>query len=376
MKVYLIEPFCIGKEHIINNITFLESFFDDERVSDVKFFSDKKHGEEVLGLLDITTKTEKKIEFISIRIDRSNYFKRVLNEFINTCRVFFLSEKNTVLLFLSINETSQLIVKLLNVIFKRKIVLIPHAILTTLNENVSSGRYAWLKKILCFEFWIGKLNSKKIKYLILGKHIEVKMKAMNKLDGVNYLVIPLPYLYDEGVDNFRQCSNKLTISFIGVGSKDKNIEKFYQLAAKYEGVIQFKHLGVLASDCTLLPEKYGLNISYDSMIPYETLKEGIINSDYIYMNLERKSYELRASATFFDCINLGKPLIIDRDSFYYDSELINESHDIGIKLSFHEDLCEALEGVSSDDYYNMQVNIYELKNKILGFNYCEAVIND
>ncbi|MDD9174897.1 hypothetical protein PVK63_09350 [Aliivibrio sp. S2TY2] len=376
MKVNVIEPFCIGKEHLINNITFLKSLLDDKSVIGINFYADKKHGIEVLTLLRMTPEQEKKVNFIPIKVVRDNFFKRVFNEVITISRIFITSNKSSVFLFLSVNETSQVVIKLLNIICGKKIVLIPHAILTTLNRNSCSGRYSWLKKMLCFELWLKILNSKKIKYLILGKHIEVRMNELNKLHGVNYSVIPLPYLYDEKHRNIRHCSEELIVSFIGIGSKDKNIEKFYQLVNKYKGTIKFKHLGVLAEDVKYLPEKYGFNISNDKMIAFDLLQSEIVKSDYIYMNLEKESYALRASATFFDCINLGKPMIIEKDSFYYENEIITVINNVGISYDAQVDLYESLKRVSSEEYEGFQENIYEIKRQISNFDYGEAVLND
>lgn len=372
-KLTIVESFCVGKEHVVVNAKLIKDFVKNNVGCSVDFYGEKNHIKYIKALL--SPEEICVINFIIIKVKRNvNVITSLLFQFKIIFNVFLYS-KNDRFLFCSLLADTQIVIKLFSIFVKSNIYAIPHASLCDLDKKYDFKRpKEWLRYLFSFKFWFLNFKTNKLCYVILGEHIERKLYEKKMLAGVKYKVIEVPYLYNEETKLEENMNTSLDvgfkIGFLGQGTVEKGIEKFVELSQ-----INFLHsknefylAGGLHSSCKPLPNSIHTLEESSGLIDFNKMMALAYKMDFFVLFLDSKEYELRASATFFDIVNINKPMIILSNNFKYTESLGVSPESVGIICDNLVDITNRLKSISLEEYSSYKKELFRLKNRLMKAN--------
>jgi hypothetical protein len=374
-KLTIVESFCVGKEHVVVNAKLIKDFVNNNIGCSVDFFGEKNHIKYIKELL--SPEEICIINFIIIKVKRNvNVITSLLFQFKIIFNVFLLSRSKR-FLFCSLLADSQIVIKLFSIFIKSDIYAIPHASLCDLDNKYDFKRpKEWLRYIFSFKFWFINFKTNKLCYVILGEHIEKKLHEKKLLKGVKYKVIEVPYLYNEEIKLKENMITSLSldvgfkVGFLGQGTVEKGIDKFVELSQInfLNSKNEFYLAGGLHSSCKPLPCSIHTLEESNGLIDFNKMMTLACKMDFFVLFLNSKEYELRASATFFDIVNINKPMIILKNSFKYSESLGVPPESVGIVCDNLSDIINRLKNISLEEYSSYKRELFRLKIHLMKAN--------
>jgi hypothetical protein len=359
----IFEPQCYGFEHVSFNSSFLKMLLLTDKDENFLFVSEKSHFNSVKDEMNLSGKNNRFSFFEINKISRKgSLVKKFLNEFFLHKKAFQLAKKykSKKIIFSSVTKFGLLSLSLLTFIYRKNVFVIPHSIL----EDFINSK--------TLNLFLSVLFPKRVNYIVLGEAIKENFLKFKPKLSENFFSIDMPYIYKKNI--FHHTPNtKLNFSFLGVGHKQKGIEKFLMLYnsinedPKYKNTADFTINGHIP-DFQILTKFQNTNIKLIggekpvSMNDYIKQFEQI---DFAIFLHDKDSYNLRASGVFFDAINFNKPIISLRNTYF--EYYFKKYGDIGYLCN---DLNEVINTIKSllinrnINYKQQQNNIAKLKKDL------------
>ena len=365
--IYIIEPQCYGVEHSIGNAAFLHLLKEMYPNEKIIFFAENCHLSNVknIALLD-------EVEYIEIKIPKKGLgsIKRFSRDFLLAKEILKNAKNNDVnrILFTSFTTPGLVSLKfLLFFYYNTKVSIIPHSILETLYIKKSNN----INDIVFnFNFWVKNFNTKRIKYIILGKPIENNLMKIEP-NIINYSIcFDLPYLYSN-YNKIIENKNFKIFGYLGSLSTYKGGESFLKLTNnQFKNLVykpKFQIIGKVLSES--LNKNIGDNVQVISRSIDLTRTEfdlHLSNVDYCVFCFSSLSYKLRASGTIFDSLSYLKPIISLRNDFF--EYYFNEFGDIGYlcdSISEMEQVISLILNGKQEQRYLLQVENLKIAREYL-----------
>lgn len=372
-KLTIVESFCVNKEHVVVNTKLVKDFVNNNADCNVDFYGEKNHIKAIKELL--SAEETNRVNFIIIKIKRNvNVITSLLYQLKVIFNVLFCSDSKR-FLFCSLLADSQIVIKALSIFIKADLYAIPHASLCDLDNKYELKKpKEYFKYLFSFKFWFINFKTSKICYVFLGKHIEKNLHEKKMLKGIKYKVIEVPYLYTEEVkleENIKMPLEGMgKVGFLGQGTVEKGFDKFIELSivSCLSSENMFYLAGGLHSSYKSLPVSIHTLEEHDGLIDFKQMMALAYKMDFFVLFLDSKAYELRASATFFDIVNLNKPMIVLKDNFKYSESLNVSSESVGIVCDNLDDIIKRLKNISVEEYFSYKKALFELKSQLIKVN--------
>jgi hypothetical protein len=173
-----------------------------------------------------------------------------------------------------------------------------------------------------------KFSVQNFYYLFLTPISKQIMVASKRTKASQTLAIELPTFPNENkyiLEN-KQQNSVLKIGHIGSAGVRKNVQLFYELAAKLvshiqTGALECSNVGVLESSIAPFLNPLIVNFVGDEInkpLAREAYDKKITALDYAIFFYGPNDFILRSSAAFFDAIYYEKPIIALRNTFFSD----------------------------------------------------------
>jgi len=363
--IIVFEPQCIGFEHAEFNAAFIEVIkksYNDE----VLFTAEKEHIKNVKSLLEFT----EGIQFKEIEVppkEQSN-MGRCRQEFALTKDVFHLANSLgcNQIIFSSIKSPSLIAVKYYLRKFKdMNVLIVPHSIVDSISKVPLSRDI-----IFWFNFWFRFFNTKRLKYIFLGKPIhEELVKEIPEMEKY-FEYIDHPWLFRNYKINENPLDNKVSFGFLGVGYLKKGIKDFIKLSENTKATsnkinIEFTIVGHLPQDDEEVQTLSLINVSKVPLSNEDYTKK-LMEIDYALFFHKASDYRFTASGAFFDAVSQLKPIIALKTPFieYY----FNLMGDIGYLCDDYDEMekiiKDIIKNLPKERYKQQQLNMLHGREKI------------
>lgn len=319
MALYIVDSFKSGKEHEIINGMLVKMYADI--YDEIRLRTLSSHFSNIQKYFH-----KKNIQYKSIYDFRNGdskilillqYFFGFLYDI-----YYYICAKEV--LFLTINPLSLFIIKLTNIFLNKKVIFVCHGELDSLRKNglkYFSKYYRPILVMLKISFNI-KIN-KNIYYLILGESIKKNLLSINSYySKLNLIVIDHPYEYENQSRYNEEKNEVITFGSIGIATKEKNSDKIFELANKFDSEVSLKQLkfilcGKIKFDIDCYDTKnVTMPVKYNNMLERSEYEKIINQIDYVLFFYKKDSYKLIASGAFFDVLKMEKPIISIKNDFF------------------------------------------------------------
>lgn len=359
-KTFFIEANFSGVTHKIINKSFLgalELAFPD---SPIQLIADESH------VRNICPQESENIHSFTIdyereqrKISRSgwNFYLAPFKRFITLSKMFKKAnfKSGDRLFFASNNEYDLLFGFFFSKLFpSSEVVFVCHA---NLNEIHSWKSRNPARSFFDYETSIKRLAGSRVKLLCLEDHIEHNLvKTIPDLKS-NVYVIHHPI---DSIDTTHSvASEKMTLCFVGILSKEKHPEKFAELTERMDGSKFCSSVAGWSPSQSTLEFKDCISYPSNSQLSHFELEERLRGSDFICVFHDDSYYSLSGSGVIIDAIKYCKPIV------YLESKLITNLEKvyghIGVTGSNILEIAQKLNSVSQQDIDNMKFNLKKIQ---------------
>lgn len=366
--ILICEPVCYNYEHGEVNFSLLQLInltYDEEII----FIGDSSHIEFIKNL---QSNDLKKVTFIykNNPLIKGNKLNRVLSNFFYFKSIFLFAKNNKInrIFFSAVTIPGIINIKIFSFFNQKcKINIIGHAIFEKLklkNYKQSSNYIHYIVKYF---------HPKNLIYIFYGKGNHLKLLKNYKHLKNNIFSFDLPYIFKNNNLNVK-IDNKISIGSLGIARIDKGSLNFFHFAKEIKQIhkltnIEFIQIGKVID----LPY-----LDFQNFIDFPSPNDSIAYENYLDYNqkinfsiyfYEYNAYSLTVSASFYDSIAFGKPVIAITNPFF--DSYFKRFGDIGYLVNNYEELIFLLKNLNNQfdmDRYKIQVNNILNAAKYLSIN--------
>ena len=356
---------CWGFEHASVNAALIgivaEAFQDEELL----FLAEAEHIRYVKNILDAHAVVVRYRETTIPPRTLVEQYKRFAPDFRLYRNVFRVAHKNRAnrIIFCSVMSPGLISIKALLRRYREiACVAVLHHVLkeVTVVPSLQPHRlFFWLR------LWLSFCNTHRLRYVVLGPHIEERLKQYVPRVSGYVSSIDLPYFFRDDVSPEPLADEVIRFGSYGVGSFEKGTDIFFRLAEEVQSAKTtykptFTLVGYVWDEQLKAVPHRSVNIpSLDAPLDADAYEKYCRNIDYALFFYVPNAYELRASGAFLDAFLFLKPIIALKSplSEYY----FKKMGDIGYLCENHEAMrdtvLDILETRPSDRYRQQQENI-------------------
>jgi hypothetical protein len=281
------------------------------------------------------------------------------------CRnVFHLAHKNhaKTIIFCSVTTPGLISIKALLRRYTDVVCLvIPHNILQDVTKAQPLLPH---RRFLEFRFWISFGNTHRLRYVILGQHIEERLKQYVPRVSSYVSSIDLPYFFSDDVSPEPFADETIRFGSYGIGQLGKGTDIFFSLAeevksAKTTYKPTFTLIGHIDKSMKYVPHRSVIIPSPDVPLDQEAYEKYGRCIDYDLFLYRTSAYELRTSAATLDAFSFLKPIIALKSplSEYYFKKMGDIGYLCENRSAVKDTILDILETKPIDRYRQQQANI-------------------
>jgi hypothetical protein len=369
-SIYIIDSFNYKSTHEMFNAALLSVC--NYISSNIQYYASSGSIKCLKSILNNDEIKNVKFKEIPVLKEISKYFvvfKYLLSTVINLFIVLML-DKKSIIIFNYNNVFSLKILNSLNILLRKRIVIICHGELELLNAYSDGlGLQAKLIRKILLNFFDnrGIFVSKYLIFIVLGDSIleNIKKRLGDNMTG-NFYSIDHPYIFKK---NSSREIKKAPINFgtIGVVNRNKNIENIIHLADIFSDEIKKKKAIFSITGPMLVKRKYIFKTNLDmpdnnlkelSRVDYDKRLEGI---DYFLFFYDYRTYNYTASGAVFDVINFEKPLIAMKNKYF--ESLFKKYGEFGILVNSIDEMTDLIRKIINNGF-NPQYDFKTIKNRL------------
>lgn len=358
--IIVIEPICIGYQHVQFNATFLRYLQSKYQDDQLFFYGDSTH------ILHISNELKRaqleRIKFIPTDLPerKSSFSDRISIDVSILYQVLRSHEAVKSFYFTCVNPSVIWAWKLLYLVNRRiPVRMVLHGGLGVIGSWRSRNPFVRMADLIGS---ISLFNTAQLKFLLLEKPIyDSAVSAIPRLKknadifphpvGLICSEVSLPSEFPEADINF---------GFLGSTSISKGYDKFVaafrKLSSEGPRNVKFHSIGHIVDD--FCSKEFSTHLGpWDSPLDRETFIDYVKKLHYVCFPYDKKHYTYSASGALMDAIAFCKPLIVSDIPLF--SQLFHEYGDIG----FLYDQSESLESVINDILNNYSPHRYRIQVK-------------
>jgi len=317
-KLIFCEFQCIGFEHTPVNHAMVISFaltYPNESFLVVGEIEHIKIIEE-----NIIKQNIHNVNFSYIKLPKreSSVMQRLIPDFMLIKHLLtVMTEYNTnKAIFLSINTSLLLWLKVLIFSFSFNMMVIPHSILESLLTRMSKKPWYW---IVNFKNVFLYFNFSRVKYILLSPSISNELEKINSKILKYCHVMHHPYIFNQKNICFTELQ-KIIFGYLGVGHKNKGFDTFVLLGndiklKKFTNTSKFVCIGKVI-DKTIDLSTSNVEVLFDDFISRDIFDRECKKITYAVFPYRQDAYRLYPSGAFFDALMHAKPILCIKNSFF------------------------------------------------------------
>ena len=363
--IVICEPMCWGFEHAPVNAALIATVADAFQEEELLFLAEAEHIRYVKNILDAHSVVVRYRETTIPPRNLLTYYQRFAPDFRLYRSVFHVTHSNNAntVIFCSIMSPGLIAIKALLRRYRDIVCLaIPHHILQEVTTVPSLRPYRlffWLR------VWLSLGNTHRLRFVVLGPHIEERLKQYVPRVSNYVSSIDHPYFFSDNVGAEPFTADAIRFGSCGIGTFDKGTDIFFGLAEELQSTKTmytptFTLIGHIVDKRLKDVPHTSVNIpSPDIPLDAEAYEKYSRNIDYALFSYEPNAYELRASGAILDAFSFLKPIIALKSplSEYY----FKKMGDIGYLCEDYNAMRDAvidiLERRPTDRYRQQQENI-------------------
>ena len=362
--IVICEPMRWGFEHAKVNAALIGTVADAFQEEELLFLAEAAHIGYVKNILGAHS--------VAVRYRETTIPPRTLRNLqrsapdFRLCRnVFRVAHKNNAntIIFCSATTPSLISIKALLRRYRDIVCLvIPHDILQGVTRTPPLLPH---RRFFSFRLWMSFGNTHRLRYVVLGPHIEERLKQYVPRVSRYVSSIDLPYFFSDDVSPEPFVDNAIRFGSYGVGSFEKGTDIFFSLAEEVQSAkTTYKPTFTLIGQ---IPQKQlkdvphtSVNIpSMDVPLDQESYEKLCRSIDYALFFYRPNDYELRASGAILDAFSFLKPIIALKSplSEYYFKKMGDIGYLCENRNAMKDTVLDILETMPTDRYHQQQENI-------------------
>jgi glycosyltransferase involved in cell wall biosynthesis len=243
-------------------------------------------------------------------------------------RLLISAPKSCVVIYAFNNFFSLYFINKLSELLKKRVVICCHSELTDLIKNNRANFFVYRLRSYIFRIVFLEQRiviSKKLFFLVLGDSILFNLKKIvpeNKAN--NFFALDHPYIFNSEMTQYRPSQNKdkVKVGWVGLIAGEKGAYDLVRIAndlkLKKRDDLELCVVGRVV-DCQDILKDAGVVLTNNlgnEIIPRDVFNYLIDSLDYIIFLYPSNSYSLAASGSFFDSLNMKKPIIGIRNNYF------------------------------------------------------------
>ncbi|MGZ4951458.1 MAG: hypothetical protein ACXVI0_09775 [Halobacteriota archaeon] len=366
--IVICEPMFWGFEHARFNAAFIATVAEAFPEEGLLFLAEAGHVRYVKNILDAHSVVVRYRETTTPPRTLLDYQRFVPN--FRLCRnVFQLAHKNhaNTIIFCSVTTPGLISTKALLRRYRDIVCLVvPHDILQDVTWALPLLPH---RRFFSFRLWISFGNTYRLRYVVLGPHIEKRLKQYIPRVSSYVSSVDFPYFFRDEASPEPFAGDAIRFGTYGIGTPGKGTDIFFKLAEEVRSTKTtykptFTLIGHLDTKMKDVPHR-SVNIpSPDVPMDQEAYEKYGRCIDYDLFLNRPNSYELRASGAILDAFSSLNPVIALKSplSEYY----FNKMGDIGYlcenSSAVKDTILDILETRPIERYRQQQENI--LKQRV------------
>ncbi|NIJ44311.1 glycosyltransferase involved in cell wall biosynthesis [Wenyingzhuangia heitensis] len=370
-KIIVVDSFSVNNFHETFNSAFLLAL----KLSSKKKITYYASNSAIIAIKNlvknnILTEELKNVDFLSLKLYKGTnsiaiFFRYFLSSFINLKKLLFSSKEDT-LIFTLLNPFFVWPLQLLLLFVHRKVFVICHGELELPIKKSAIYKPTYFYKKLIHSFLSSRKINKQLKLIVLGDNIKQYLLTLYpnlKQEQLKVIDHPSIFKQEKNKQEIRS-TNKLIIGTVGAVSMEKGFTKLVELSNLINKervcihVVGSYHFNIDNYKNIHFVSKNGLQL------PTQTYKEGINRLDFVLFLFHKNSYKLTVSGAVFDAINLNKPIIAIKNSYF--ESIFNLYGPIGYLCNDVSEIQQIIDNLNKDNDYKEQYvkftnNIHKLK---------------
>lgn len=352
-----------GFEHAMANAALIETVADAFQEEELLFLAEAEHIRYVKNTLDAHSVVVKYYETTIPPRTRFDY-QRSMPDFRFCRNVFHLAHKNhaKTIIFCSVTTPGLISIKALLRRYTDVVCLvIPHNILQDVTKAQPLLPH---RRFLEFRFWISFGNTHRLRYVILGQHIEERLKQYVPRVSSYVSSIDLPYFFSDDVSPEPFADETIRFGSYGIGQLGKGTDIFFSLAEEVQSAKTtykptFTLIGPIDKSMKDVPHSSVIIPSPDVPLDQEAYEKYGRCIDYDLFLYKPSAYELRTSAATLDAFSFLKPIIALKSplSEYYFKKMGDIGYLCENRSAVKDTILDILETKPIDRYRQQQANI-------------------
>ena len=324
-NIRIVDYYSIRTFHEMINLCLIN--LSSKIFSEVNYRSGKSAQKNIKLLLSkFKIKFDGTVTFQHFPVDeRDNVLSSLIREFAG----FFITlfhylgiHSSKIILFNYTNRLSLPFILSLNILLKKKVILLFHGELETLTQRIPFYKMSWIYKQcmrFSFRYLICKSNAHA---LVLGDSIKNNILEQFPQLKNNILSICHPY-YVEDTETKTKTGNDgiIRIGTVGVMNKAKGLDSLLILSSKLKDLLVKKKLELYCigtvNNADTIPSDTMIHwTSKTKCLNREEFEQEINKLDYFLFLYPLNSYKYTASGAIMDAIRLKKPIISLRNDYF------------------------------------------------------------
>lgn len=322
-----INSYAYRSQHDLINTALLKALY--ENFKEVKIYTGNSSWE----ILKKDFNGTNKIKYLFVVPGKSRiigllrYICSALNNIL-----ILLASKRTDILFYNFNNVFSLHgLNLINLLLKRKIIIVCHGELELLISN-EGGFQSKIMRFLCRNFYFKTKLSNDISYIVLGDCIIDNLNQIISKQKINHFFsLDHPFIPYNIVNSENQQTSKIKVGTVGELNSYKGAEEYVRLLMTIPidvlRKIEFYSIGSVTSQYTELTKHNVIIPGNGQRLSRSEFDKYVKELDYILFFYDNDKYKLIASGAIFDAIKYKKPIIALENTYF--SYLTNKFGKIG-----------------------------------------------
>jgi len=369
--VFFIELNKTGGSHAVINASMIKILSNGAENNKLIVYASKTHIENIKPF----TSDYSNIEFLKINVIDKDFKTWILKELLEIYNLFLVllrakKAKAELVYISSLFPIAHYFFKRIKWWFPNvKVIVGLHGEMEFIREN-KNFKLRFLGLFLKKAFRLK--TDKKTNYLVFGDIIRINLLKYGLIKAEEFIVIDHPYEYKNITLNtqIKEEHQPTRLGTVGIGSINKNSQLLFSLGFTLQSLIKEKKIilsaiGRMSSDLKPFYNDF-VEVPFNSAVEREDFDKEINKLDYTLFFYDNSFYQLCASGSLFDSINMEKPILAIRNDYfeYYFNMLGNIGYlfdDINEMELTIIDLCT---GKLRDDFFLQKSNLVSAK-KIL-----------
>lgn len=365
--IIIAEPQCVGFEHVEFNSALIIAIKNALKDENILFIAEKKHLNYVRNIVD-SYSMDIEYKQIIIPMRSQSDFLRFPSEYRTIHNIFRTAKelKSSKIIFSSVSSSSIISIKIMIRLFQNvKVLTVLHGILNSLKSvpKIPTELIFWIN------IWLRFFNSRRLKFLVLGKYIESELIREIPISLCTES-IDMPVIFKSNQIHYLPINKKIKFGYLGVIHNLKGIDLFLNLSndiykLKSNKNAKFIVIGHITDGRTDKFPKSVFVPSPNIPLTNEEYENYIKKTNYLIFPYNEHYTKLRASATLFDAFSYLKPIIALKTPYF--EYFFDKMGDIGYLCEDYDEMLEIIikivDNMPNRQYIRQQQNILDARSE-------------